>query len=314
VLAALLLLSAGFSWLARKYGAVPPDRRVWLERRAAWIPAAALLALYALCFLYGTLIEAHWVVRTSQEIRVREPVLGRQRFRIVHLSDFHLEQVGRREYRVVERVREAKPDLILLTGDYMNTREGAIALDDMLVALGRIAPVYGVTGNWDGKFLTRETFKHAESELQKSNPDARVSLLVDDSALLERDGHRLRLVGQDVIPKKPLKELLRGLNDGAITIFLHHKPDAIDELHGREPGQRVDLFLCGHTHGGQVCLPFWGAVMTRSKYHKRFESGLYEFEGVPMYVNRGVGCEGGSAPRVRFLCRPEVAVIDLVSK
>jgi predicted MPP superfamily phosphohydrolase len=76
----------------------------------------------------------------------------------------------------------------------------------------------------------------------------------------------------------------------------------------------VDLFLCGHTHGGQVRLPFWGAVITMSKHHKRFESGLYDVGGVPMYVNRGVGCEGGSAPRVRFLCRPEVAVFDLVKK
>lgn len=110
----------------------------------------------------------------------------------------------------------------------------------------------------------------------------------------------------------PLRDLLRDTAEGGITLCLHHTPDGVDGIRELDPGQRVDLFLCGHTHGGQVCLPFWGAVITLSKYHKKFESGLREYRGVPVYVNRGVGLEGG-APRVRFLCRPEVAVIDLVS-
>ena len=275
---------------------------MWLERRAVWIPAASFLGLYVLCFFYGTLIEADWVAVTTTEVPVARRVLGKERFRIVHLSDLHLESVGRREYRVVDRVREAKPDLILLTGDYMNTREGAAALNEMLTALVGIAPVYGVPGNWDSKFMTSQVFRQAGA-----------TLLVDDSILIERGESKVRLVGQEVHPKKPLRELLRGLNDGAFTIFMHHKPDAVDELRGRDPGQTVNLFLCGHTHGGQVRLPFWGAVITLSKYHKQFEHGLYDVDGVPMYVSRGVGCEGGSAPRVRFLCRPEVAVIDLVS-
>ena len=274
-----------------------------MERRGVWISCAAFLATYLLCFLYGHFIEAHWVARTETEIRVAAPVLGRDRFRIVHLSDLHLEQIGRREYRVVDLVREAKPDLILLTGDYMNVREGAVALDEVLRALGQVAPVYGVPGNWDAKFETARHFRQAGA-----------TLLADDTALIERDGRKLRLVGQEVHSKRPLKDLLRGLDDGAFTIFLHHKPDAVDELRGRLPGQKVDLFLCGHTHGGQVRLPFWGAVITLSKYHKRYERGLYDVDGVPMYVNRGVGCGGGSTPPVRFLCRPEVAVIDLVAK
>lgn len=301
--AGFILISALSCRLARRAGLLPPDRRSWVERRAAWIPSAAFLGLYLLCVAYGILIEPYWVARTEVEIRVSGPVLGRPRFRIVQLSDLHLERVGRREYRVMEMVREAKPDLILLTGDYLNIREGAPALDEMLLALGRVAPVYGVLGNWDAKFRIREAFAHAGA-----------TLLVDDSVLLERDGGRLRLVGQNVSPQKTLRELLRGLRDDAVTIFLHHKPDAVDELQAREPGQKVDLFLCGHTHGGQVRLPFWGAVITMSKHHKRYESGLYDVDGVPMYVNRGVGCDGGSAPRIRFLCRPEVAVLDLVAK
>ncbi|MBI3856236.1 MAG: metallophosphoesterase family protein [Planctomycetes bacterium] len=196
-----------------------------------------------------------------------------------------------------------KPQLILLTGDYMNVREGAAALSEVLHALKADYGVYGVEGNWDTKFLTADLFKRADA-----------TLLVDDTHVLERNGRRLRLVGQAMTPGRPLKELLPPKDDGAATIFLHHLPDAVDELKARDPGQRVDLFLCGHTHGGQVCLPFWGAVITLSKYHKKYERGRYDADGVPMIVSRGVGSGGGGIPHVRFLARPEVGVIDLVYK
>src|SRR6185295_17309687 len=135
--------------------------------------------------------------------------------------------------------------------------------------------VYGIEGNWDTKFVAAEIFGRAGA-----------TMLIDETRLLERNGKRLRLAGLGVVPGRPLKELLPEKDDGAYTVFLHHFPDAVDELQRREKGQRVDLFLCGHTHGGQVCLPFWGAVVTLSKYHKKYERGLYSVDGVPMYVNR----------------------------
>lgn len=298
----LLVLASWTSYrLAKRWGWMPRDKRMFVERRAVVLPAAAFAALYALCFAYGTLIEADWVQTTRTEIKVSEPVLGYDRFRIVQLSDLHLERIGRREQRMVEQIREARPHLIVLTGDYMNVREGAVALSEILGALEAPFGVVGVEGNWDTKFMTADLFRRAKA-----------TYLVDDSLVLEREGRRLRLVGQGVTPSRPLRELLPPKDDGIPTIYLHHKPDALDFLRGRDPGQRVDLFLCGHTHGGQVCLPFWGAVITLSKFHKAYERGLYTVDGIPMYVNRGVGSGGGGAPHVRFLARPEVAVIDLV--
>lgn len=303
----LLCLLGVASWvscrLARKFKRLPPDKKLWIERPWAIRPIVAVLAVYALCFAYGTLIEADWVQTTRTEINVREPVLGYDRFRIVHLSDLHLERIGRREYRMMEQVAAAKPQLILLTGDYMNVREGAVALNEFLGALKADHGVFGVEGNWDTKFLTADVFQRAKTPF-----------LVDDTQVLEKGGRRLRLVGQALTPGRPLRELLPAADDGAYTIYLHHKPDAVDQLRARDAGQRVDLFLCGHTHGGQVCLPFWGAIITLAKYHKTYERGLYNVDGVPMYVNRGVGSGGGAAPAVRFLSRPEVAVIDLIYK
>ena len=303
-LVALLAVVSAVSYrLARKWRLMPPDKIVWVERPWILRPAAAILALYALCFAYGTQIEAHWIQTTRTEIKVSQPVLGYDRFRIVHLSDLHLERMGRREQRMIERVREANPHLIVLTGDYMNVREGAVALNEVLGALKAPYGVIGIEGNWDTKFLTGDLFRRADA-----------TWLVDDTRLFEREGRKLRVVGQGMVPSRTLRELLPEKDDGAYTLFLHHVPDAIDELQTRAPGQRVDLFLCGHTHGGQVCLPFWGAVITLTKYHKKYERGLYSVDGMPMYVNRGVGSGGGAAPPVRFLARPEVAVLDLVYK
>ena len=301
LLSFLVLGSWVFYRLAKRWGLMPRDKKVLVEHRAVLLPALVFFAVYALCFAYGTLIESSWVVTTKTEIKVAEPVLGYDRFRIVHLSDLHLERIGRREERMVEQVRAAKPHLILLTGDYMNVREGAVALSEILGAMEAPYGVVGIEGNWDTKFVSADLFRRAKA-----------TYLVDDTLVLQRDQRRLRLVGQGVTPSRPLRELLPPADDGIPTIYMHHMPDGLDLLRARAPGQRVDLFLCGHTHGGQVRLPFWGAVLTLSKFHKQYEQGLYMADGIPMYVNRGVGSGGGGVPHVRFLAPPEVSVIDLV--
>jgi predicted MPP superfamily phosphohydrolase len=76
----------------------------------------------------------------------------------------------------------------------------------------------------------------------------------------------------------------------------------------------VDLYLCGHTHGGQVALPLYGALVTLSKFGKKYESGMYTVGDTILYVNRGIGMEGGLTPKVRFLARPEITVFDIVPK
>src|SRR5688572_16528497 len=173
----LLCLLGVASWLwcrlARKFKLLPPDKAGWIERRWVILPLAAVLALYGLCFGYAYFIEADWVQTTRTEIKVREPVLGRDRFRIVHLTDLHLERIGRREYRMMEQVTAAKPHLILLTGDYMNVREGAVALHEVLGALKADHGVIGVEGNWDTKFLTADIFARAKA-----------TFLVDDTLIL----------------------------------------------------------------------------------------------------------------------------------
>ena len=152
----------------------------------------------------------------------------------------------------------------------------------------------------DEKFPVREMAERSGAEW-----------IEDETRLLEGSGGRLRLAAQGAWPARGLAELLRGLDDGTFTIFLRHSPDGADELEtARKLGRRVDLFLCGGTHGGQLALPFWGAITTGARHHKRHERGLYRVEGTPVYVNRGTGTHG--LP-VRLFARPEVALIELIA-
>jgi len=94
---------------------------------------------------------------------------------------------------------------------------------------------------------------------------------------------------------------------GEFSLLLYHYPDILGEAATRH----IDLYCAGHTHGGQVALPLYGALVTLSQFGKRYEAGLYRQTETWMYVNRGIGMEGGYAPRVRFWSAPELTVIDI---
>ena len=96
---------------------------------------------------------------------------------------------------------------------------------------------------------------------------------------------------------------------GAFTLLLFHSP----ELAYEAAGHGIDLYVGGHTHGGQLRLPLYGAIVTASRHGKRFEAGHYRVNSTEMYVTRGVGMEGHGAPPLRFLAPPEVVFIELVA-
>lgn len=264
------------------------------------ISSSVVLSFYLGALAYGYFIEPEWVELTKTEIRVPRPVLGFQRFRLVHLSDLHLQRFGDRESRIIDMVSRANPHLVLITGDYTDSASNMPALIEMLRKITAPYGVYGVRGNNDDKVGSLEQIQNAG-----------VALLQDEKRVISTNDCTLCLVGLKVIPTIHLGDLLRDLDPSATTILMHHMPEGLDEMKFLASRQRVDLFLCGHTHGGQVCLPFWGAILTESKYHKKYERGLYTANGVPVYVNRGIGT---TAIPIRFLSRPEVAVIDLVNR
>lgn len=298
VAAIAVLVGAGLRKGAGRLGLAFRPAPAFVERKRALFPSLAVLGAYLGLFLYGWAIEPDWVELTRTEIPVEQRVLGQDRLRIVHLSDLHLRGFGRREERVATLVREAKPDLIVLTGDYGHTARGLEAL----IRLGKLLEAphgrYGVRGNDDWAAPSRRTLASAG-----------IHLLESQSQVIEQGGHRLFLAGQQYGSTVPLKSILASERPDDYAVFLCHMPDGVDELGRLGAGQHVNLLLCGHTHGGQVRVPLWGAIVTESKYHKKYEAGLYQAHGVPLYVSRGIGV---SVFPVRIFCRPEIAVLDLV--
>jgi len=104
-----------------------------------------------------------------------------------------------------------------------------------------------------------------------------------------------------------LESLSAQTQPGAYNLLLYHTPDLAESL----SGTGIDLYLAGHTHGGQIRLPFLGALITFSAYGKKYEMGRYTLGETTLYVSRGLGMEGSGAPRARFLCPPEIVVVDV---
>ncbi|OQA22811.1 MAG: phosphodiesterase YaeI [Chloroflexi bacterium ADurb.Bin360] len=94
---------------------------------------------------------------------------------------------------------------------------------------------------------------------------------------------------------------------GAPTILLYHTPDLMPQV----VDLGIDLYLAGHTHGGQLCLPFYGALFTSSQWGKKYEGGRTQEGQTTLYVSRGLGMEGLGAPRARLLAPPELILWEL---
>jgi uncharacterized protein len=232
---------------------------------------------------------------------------GTHSLRILQISDLHVEYTTRRELELVKQVRDLEPDIIVLTGDYLNLSNLADAqsLEDVRSLLSQLdAPggVYAVNGSVDDAAHMQAIFAGLDQ----------ITVLDDRAISLHYEGWDLYLVGvTDSITaadKGDLRSLMSQAPPTASSLLLYHTPDLIQSA----AQYGVDFYLAGHTHGGQVRLPFYGAIITFSDFGKQYEQGLYHLASTTLYVSRGIGMEGSFAPRMRFLCPPELVLLELV--
>ncbi len=240
----------------------------------------------------------------TTHLSIVAPDLSRP-LRLVQLSDLHIERLTRREEKVLARLEALRPDLIVLTGDYINLADlrdpqSQSQAREFLARLHAPLGVYAVSGNTDGPETMRRLFEGLDIVVL----DDRVERL-PAAGEFYLVGVRHRGREQDAMA---LKRLMETLPPEAFALLLYHTPDLVETA--AETG--VELYLAGHTHGGQVRLPFYGAILTFSAYGKRYEAGLYQVGPTTLYVSRGIGMEGlWFTPRVRFLCPPEMVVVEL---
>jgi predicted MPP superfamily phosphohydrolase len=259
-----------------------------------------------LLMFYGFYIEPFRLTITRLQFPVNH-TLPQQHLRIVHLSDFHIERLTKRELDILEKLESLKPDIIILTGDYLNLsyvddpithQQTRSLLSQLYAPMG----VYAVNGTVEKG--ERMNFLFDELENITAMDNTLIRPLEDvDLYLLGISNHVWQRDRESLLAAAPL------IPEDSLTVMLYHTPDLIETA--SQLG--VDLYFAGHTHGGQVRLPIYGALITLSKFGKKYEQGLYSIGPMTAYISRGIGMEGAFAPRVRFLCPPEITVIDLES-
>jgi predicted MPP superfamily phosphohydrolase len=137
-------------------------------------------------------------------------------------------------------------------------------------------------------------------------------LRADNERVRLGNGRSLTLIGMDCthnlrFDSARLEKLAESAPKDVPQVLLYHSPELMPEA----SNLGIDLYLCGHTHGGQVRLPLIGPLLTSSQLGRRFVMGIYRIGQTHLYVSRGVGLEGLSAPRVRFKAPPEITLVTL---
>ncbi len=221
-------------------------------------------------------------------------------YRILFLSDLHLDGLPGLTQRVIDIVRETQADICILGGDLRMETYGpfAAAIEQMRVLLPEIRVedgILGVLGN------------HDCPEIVESLKGLGVNFLVNGFCLLNRNGSSISIVGADdchYFKAHDLKAAFTGLPPETFSILVSHSNEIYKEALAYGP----NLFLCGHTHGGQILLPRIGPVFTHSKAPRAFCKGRWNYGAMAGYTSAGAGVSG--VP-VRFNSKGEVTVVVL---
>jgi predicted MPP superfamily phosphohydrolase len=288
-----------------------------LRRRAGkantLTPAVALSAVAGLAIAplaaYASFVEPYRLVVERAEVPAPQLAAG-QTVTVAVLADLQFNRVTAHEHAAVDLALAADPDLIVLPGDlFQGARDQFNAeLPEIRELLSRLhAPggVYIVAGNVD-----------VPERIRRAVAGTSIRFLENEIAEIEVDGMRMAVAGLTDDFTTPaaracLDRLTVHARDRAFALLLSHRPDTVLSLN---TDHAVDLLVSGHTHGGQVALPWFGPPVTLSRAPRRVcAGGLHRVGGQRIYVSRGVGCERGHAPRIRFNCPPEVSVLTLRS-
>jgi uncharacterized protein len=255
---------------------------------------------------YAHLFEAEWL----QKSFVTVPLSGGARppVKLLHLSDMHASPVVGINYirRAIEVGLQWKPDLICVTGDFITRRfADASGYAEVLRLLSRRAPTFASLGNHDGGRWAGEDGGHENANwVAELLANSGIALLRNSSTTACVAGRDLNLVGlgdlwaADLDAQRGFKERREGE-----TILLSHNPDT---------KEHVGLFnwhlmLSGHTHGGQLRVPWFGATPFAPVRDKRFVSGLHRWDGRWIHITKGIGSVFG----LRINCPPEVSFLTL---
>jgi predicted MPP superfamily phosphohydrolase len=328
IVAAALVVTAGLDWAllralprnGRSYGPDKPAAMALTTLRVialfalnllyapVWLAFVLLLLISALAF-YATWIEPFNLGVTHQRYVTPEWDAAAPPLRLLHVSDLHIERVTPRERRLNQMIAELKPDVIVFTGDFVNLSnthdpEAEAAIRSVIAEWRAPLGVYCVPGT--------PLVETAERVHAFVNGLDNLKLLANQWITVNTPGGPLNILGMATThhldtDRAAFKKMMAVAPRSGLSLLLAHAPDIAPEAD--EAG--IDLYLAGHTHGGQIRLPFIGALFSSSRLGNRFIMGRYELGRTTLYTSRGVGLEGLGAPRARFLCPPEIILWEI---
>lgn len=265
--------------------------------------------------LYSGEIERHWIEVKPVDIHIASLPPAFDGMNVVQLSDIHLDEFTEPFMlrQAIDRINRLQPEIVLLTGDYVSCQittrnyceRSAWHCARMLNEL-QCKQRYAILGNHD-LWLGRK-------EVADALVSNGITLLDNASLPLERDGSRVWLVGLDdpvcgtPNPDVAIPTRIRNVVNEPVIVMCH-APDYADSLIAQPVGTAIDLMLSGHTHGGQVRMPFVGPL-NLPPGGKKYVEGWFQLNKMQLYVNRGIGTVG--VP-FRFDCPPEITSITLRS-
>jgi len=265
-----------------------------LFKLLAWIVGICL-------FLY---VNNHWIVITERTYENKKIPRQFDGFRITQISDLHDALFGENQEKLIEKVRKTNPDVILITGDLIDSNR--YDLEQSLMAVRgfvNIADVYYVIGN-------HEVAVNRVEEIYDALEGMGVHILPNAAAMVERAGEAIAIAGIEdplngVDTQTMLNKALSDVPERLFTVLLAHRP----EKFGIYAKNEIDLVFSGHAHGGQIRLPFVGGLVAPGQgFFPEYTAGFYKKIDTTMNVNRGLGNSG--AP-FRIFNFPEISVVEL---
>ena len=281
-----------------------PTERI--TRRGFLVGSGAVAAGLA---LYAGEIARHEIDIVQRPISIRNLPAAFNGFRIVQISDIHLDEYTEPFFldRVVKHVNSLHADLVVLTGDFVTLGAFTFLSNDSpahhcaeILSTLTCPQRYAVLGNHDVGVGAPIVI----GALQQYG----IPVLVNQYIPIERNGARFWLCGaEDPGTSHPDLDLTIPARPDGPVILMAHEPDFADNVVQHPRGHLVDLMLSGHSHGGQVRLPFLGPLIL-PPMGRKYPEGHYQFNQMQLYVNRGIGTVG--LP-FRLNCPPEITVLTL---
>ncbi|WP_313894333.1 metallophosphoesterase [Psychrobacillus sp.] len=245
-----------------------------------------------------------WIQTTEITIESENLPPAFDGLKIIQVSDLHDATFGDRQSKLLKKIETAKPDLIFITGDLIDSNrydlQNSLDLVEQLISL---APIYYVTGNHE---IATNDVVHIKTSLSELG----VIVLSNEETVVEKEGESIRIIGiEDPLAGVPVAEALSIFEQqDNFTLTLSHRPETFSDY----VKNGLDVVFSGHAHGGQFRIPGLGGLVAPGQgLFPKYTAGVYEENETSMVVSRGLG---NSVIPVRIFNTPEIVVVTLLSK